>query len=179
MTTLSPVDIHQLGQPRFVARTLILLLLADEPAHGYALMDKLTAFGYDRANPGKIYRALNWLDQRGLVSPLWVTDGGNGPARRVYDVTAAGHDLLDVHASDLRQAALGPGVHPQATKFVLAKLRTRAQPVFEVEAVLRVSARSETAAAEKAERALRSMRPQGIEVVATGPAASVLEGLSA
>lgn len=165
MTDISGV---RLDRPSFALRTLILLMVAEDPSHGYGLLGRLEGLGYRRDNPGKVYRALAWLDRHGLVAPVWDTDSGTGPARRVYTITDAGQQLLDVHADALRQGGRDSSVDPRATRFVTARLRARDQEAFEIttRSTLRVRARSEAAAVEKATRAVRGLRSPDVDVVA-------------
>ena len=68
------------------ARAAILALLAEEPMHGYQVMDELAerTKGAWRPSPGSIYPALRRLSEEGLVSSI-EQDG-----RRVFQLTEAG-----------------------------------------------------------------------------------------
>jgi PadR family transcriptional regulator len=69
---------------------LLLAVLVNEPGHGYALSQRLTArSGNELTVPeGSLYPALQRLETRGLVTSEWaVTDGRR---RRVYRLTATG-----------------------------------------------------------------------------------------
>jgi poly-beta-hydroxybutyrate-responsive repressor len=81
----------------------LLLLLAQKPAHGYELMDALRSVQSDEnlADPGLLYRTLRQFEQDGLVTSSWDTEG-HGPARRIYQLTEAGLEYLDVWAADIR-----------------------------------------------------------------------------
>ena len=81
----------------------LLLLLAKKAAYGYELMDALRSVQGDEnlADPGLLYRTLRQFEQDGLVTSSWNTEG-HGPARRVYQLTEAGLEYLDVCAVDLR-----------------------------------------------------------------------------
>ncbi|MGA8180392.1 MAG: helix-turn-helix transcriptional regulator, partial [Desulfobacterales bacterium] len=46
------------------------------------------------APPGMIYRHLRDLEENGLVSSQWQTEGA-GPAKRVYHLTPEGSEVLD------------------------------------------------------------------------------------
>ena len=69
---------------------LLLAVLAGEPAHGYAIIERLEArSGGAFALPeGTIYPALHRLERDGLVSSSWSTHDGR--RRRVYKLTARG-----------------------------------------------------------------------------------------
>ncbi len=72
----------------------LLLLLRERPAHGYELLDALPELvPGQRVDMGNLYRALRRLEEEGLVRSEWDADAP-GPARRVYELTDAGRELL-------------------------------------------------------------------------------------
>jgi poly-beta-hydroxybutyrate-responsive repressor len=81
----------------------MLLLLAQKPAHGYELMERL---GQDEetpeADPGLLYRTLRQFEDDGLVRSAWDTEGG-GPARRVYEITGEGVEYLRAWTVNIRR----------------------------------------------------------------------------
>lgn len=79
---------------RFIEPCLLLLLL-ERPAHGYDLMERLREFGFDGEDqdPGMVYRNLRRLEHQGMVESEWDTSGP-GPAKRLYQVTPEGRELL-------------------------------------------------------------------------------------
>jgi len=90
------------GQVRGFIQPRLLLLLAQKSAHGYELMDALRSVRGDEnlADPGLLYRTLRQFEQDGLVTSAWDTEG-HGPARRIYQLTEAGLEYLDVWAADI------------------------------------------------------------------------------
>ena len=86
------------------AEPAVLLLLRDRPAHGYELLDRLgelvPAEGVDMGN---LYRLLRALEEDGLVRSEWDATVP-GPAKRVYEITETGRDLLDEWAAGLERA---------------------------------------------------------------------------
>ena len=74
----------------------ILLALKIKPSYGYELIQEISRFGFveGQAPPGMIYRHLRELEENGLVSSEWETDGA-GPAKRVYQLTAEGREVLE------------------------------------------------------------------------------------
>jgi hypothetical protein len=54
-------------------------------------------------DPGMLYRTLRQFEQEGLVTSSWDTSG-HGPARRVYQITDAGHKYLEWWIADRRKA---------------------------------------------------------------------------
>lgn len=91
------------GRVRGFVQPWLLLLLAQAPAHGYDLMERL-AQDEDSpgADPGLLYRTLRQFEEEGLVRSSWDTEGG-GPARRVYEITAEGLDYLHAWAANIRR----------------------------------------------------------------------------
>jgi len=74
----------------------LLYILANEPAHGYGLIQKVNESGFSEieADPATIYRNLRRMEEDGLVISQWETEN-NGPARRAYQLSAEGHQALD------------------------------------------------------------------------------------
>ena len=81
----------------------LLLLIDEEPAYGYELVQRLAAFGVGAADHGSIYRALNVMESGGLVSSQWERSP-SGPRRRRYCATPEGRQLLSRWAGSLEQA---------------------------------------------------------------------------
>ena len=72
----------------------VLLLIADEPTHGYELIERLPKLsGEDRVDVGNLYRMLRSLEDEGLVASEWSADLP-GPTKRTYTLTDDGHDVL-------------------------------------------------------------------------------------
>ena len=91
------------GRMRGFVQPSLLLLLAQKPAHGYELMDALGQEGDDATlDPGTLYRTLRMLEEDGLVSSTWDTEG-SGPARRVYQLTDQGVEYLHAWAITVRR----------------------------------------------------------------------------
>jgi PadR family transcriptional regulator, regulatory protein PadR len=84
---------------------LILATVAEEPAHGYAILQRLkerSSGAFDLAE-GTIYPALHRLERDGLLRSSWSTDSGR--RRRVYSVTRAGTSSLEVRRREWKQFA--------------------------------------------------------------------------
>ena len=75
----------------------ILMALKIRSSYGYELIKEISQFGFveGQAPPGMIYRHLRDLEENGLVSSEWQTEGA-GPAKRVYQLTPEGGEVLDV-----------------------------------------------------------------------------------
>jgi len=80
----------------------IMLALGEGPAYGYGLKAELDELGLSGLDRGRIYRALRTMEAEGLVVSHWET-AGRGPARRTYDLTAAGHRRLAAQAVGVRR----------------------------------------------------------------------------
>ena len=90
--------VERFGEPA------LLLLLRERPAHGYELLEALPELHPgERVDMGNLYRALRRLEEEGLVRSEW-DDAAAGPARRVYELTDAGRELLDRWADALAGA---------------------------------------------------------------------------
>ncbi len=83
----------------------MLVLLADGPAHGYALVGQLEEMGVATGSQldfGQVYRTLRDLEETGLVTSSWSSDE-TGPQRREYELTDAGYATLDEWAAVMRE----------------------------------------------------------------------------
>ena len=84
----------------------ILMALKDKPSYGYELIQVISKFGFveGQAPPGMIYRHLRDLEENGLVASEWETDG-TGPAKRVYQLTGEGSEVLDYWITYMKKQA--------------------------------------------------------------------------
>ena len=116
------------SHPRALVRPCVLLLLAERPGHGYDLVERLKSFGFDWGGPGPLYQTLRRLEDAGWVESSWDASA-TGPARRTYELTAEGRDVLAGYAEGLdrltelielyrdryrRVATTGPSGAPEA-----------------------------------------------------------------
>lgn len=101
---MAPRNVEDLsvGLPKNFMRPCLLLLLAEQPAHGYDLLERLSGFGFGTIDPGGLYRALRAMEQEGLVSSRW-EPSDLGPARRTYAPTEDGLDWVHAWAGSLRE----------------------------------------------------------------------------
>jgi PadR family transcriptional regulator PadR len=83
----------------------ILLLLKEEPSHGYSLQKKLSDVGVVDAemDPSPIYKVLRMLEEQDLAVSEY-DSGGRGPARKVYSLTGKGDETLDFMAERIEKA---------------------------------------------------------------------------
>ncbi|MBA3437679.1 MAG: helix-turn-helix transcriptional regulator [Thermoleophilaceae bacterium] len=89
--------------PKNFLRPCLLLLLREQQAHGYELLERLRAFGFEGSDPGGLYRSLRKLEDEGLVRSAW-EHSSTGPARRIYEITRAGMEELHRRAKGLAEA---------------------------------------------------------------------------
>jgi PadR family transcriptional regulator PadR len=81
---------------------VLLLLLREQPRHGYELIELLPAVaGGERVDVGNLYRFLRALEAEGVVTSEWSGDLP-GPAKRTYTLTETGERLLDRWVEALR-----------------------------------------------------------------------------
>ena len=88
--------------PKNLMIPVLLLLLKNWNAHGYELMQRLIQFGFQSIDQGNFYRILRQLEKDELVTSEWDTTS-TGPAKRIYSITSAGEQYLDVWADSLGQ----------------------------------------------------------------------------
>jgi poly-beta-hydroxybutyrate-responsive repressor len=86
--------------PKSFLRPCLLLLLREQPAHGYDLLERLRRLGFVRDDPGGLYRALRSLEADGLVRSAW-EPSSEGPDRRIYELTRGGMEELHAQAKAL------------------------------------------------------------------------------
>ncbi len=77
----------------------MLLLLSEQSAHGYDLLDRLKRFGFGR-DPGGLYRVLRTLEREGQVVSRW-EPSEVGPDRCLYSLTPLGREWLHAWADTL------------------------------------------------------------------------------
>jgi poly-beta-hydroxybutyrate-responsive repressor len=94
-------DLARVVLPKNFLRPCLLLLLHESPAHGYDLRERLRPLGFNRDDPGRLYRALRALEEAGLVRSAWQSSAG-GPDRRTYELTEAGEERLLDAAAELQ-----------------------------------------------------------------------------
>jgi DNA-binding PadR family transcriptional regulator len=88
-------------EPRNFLQPCLLLLLMEQPDHGYELAARLRPMHDGEGDPGSVYRALRGLERQGLVRSEW-SRSAVGPARRTYHITDDGVASLDDLADGLR-----------------------------------------------------------------------------
>jgi PadR family transcriptional regulator PadR len=82
---------------------VLLLLLHQGLAHGYALLERLGEYGLGQVDPSVVYRALRVMEEQDLVDSTWDAQETQGPPRRVYRLTAQGDEALSLWVADLEE----------------------------------------------------------------------------
>jgi DNA-binding PadR family transcriptional regulator len=79
------------------------MLLAEQPLHGYELIQQITARsgGAWRPSPGSVYPALQLLEDQGLIR------SEQAEGRRVYHLTEAGKTHMEQRRAELAEAWAG------------------------------------------------------------------------
>ena len=85
--------------------SLILAIVAAEPAHGYAIIDELKrrSRGAFELPEGTVYPALHRLERADLLESSWSV--ASGRKRRVYKLTRRGRRQLEARKSEWRDFA--------------------------------------------------------------------------
>jgi DNA-binding PadR family transcriptional regulator len=80
--------------------------LLDGPSYGYHLLQKLPEYGFlrDEVPPGMIYRHLRQMEEETLVVSRWEAEG-SGPAKRVYELTPEGAEVLEAWVDHMERKA--------------------------------------------------------------------------
>ena len=79
---------------------LLLSILANGPAHGYAIIESLRARseGTFDLPEGTVYPALHRLENQGLLKSSWSEDSGR--RKRVYQLTPKGQQALNARQEE-------------------------------------------------------------------------------
>ena len=88
------------GTPKNYLMAWLLVMLKDYNLHGYEIMKELKEKFDVVSDPGTVYRALRQLERDGYISSWW-DPKEQGPARRIYTLTDAGSEALQLWSSAL------------------------------------------------------------------------------
>ena len=88
------------GTPKNYLMAWLLVMLKDYNLHGYEIMKELKEKFDVVSDPGTVYRALRQLERDGYISSWW-DPKEQGPARRIYTLTDAGSEALQVWGTAL------------------------------------------------------------------------------
>ncbi|HOD06254.1 MAG TPA: helix-turn-helix transcriptional regulator [Anaerolineaceae bacterium] len=82
----------------------VLILINDQPQHGYSLLAELAALGMRTLHPSVVYRTLREMEFLGWIQSTWDTDQTQGPPRRIYLLTDVGKKALQNWQQELGKA---------------------------------------------------------------------------
>lgn len=89
--------------PRHFLYPAVLLLLAEDPRHGYALLDALNDLGLGRMDRPAVYRTLADLEADGLILTWEEPSPNTGIIRHIHSITADGEQALESWMSVVAQ----------------------------------------------------------------------------
>jgi DNA-binding PadR family transcriptional regulator len=127
-------------------RTAILLVLADEPMHGYQIMQRLEekSGGAWRPSPGSVYPTLQLLEDQGIIK------GEEAEGRRVFSLTEGGAEAAAALKERVGESPFGAEGGEQDPRFALR------QAVFSLGGAVKQVAM--TGSAEDTQKALEILR---------------------
>lgn len=90
---------------RYIQPSLLMSLL-DGPSYGYELLQRLPEYGFlgEDVPPGMIYRHLRQMEEDELLVSRWEAEG-SGPAKRVYELTDTGREVLQAWIQHMEKKA--------------------------------------------------------------------------
>ena len=110
---LSPASLH------------VLLALAGDDLHGYAIMQEIARHsgGKYKVGPGTLYDNLQKLIERQWIQELGARKNDDDPRRRYYHLTSAGQEALAAETARLAEVVREARSRLQRAKFVGTRLR--------------------------------------------------------
>lgn len=89
--------------PRRLLVPSLLLLLAEKPSHGYAILNRLADMNVISPDTPMaiVYRSLKHMEMEGLTVSEHAEGTGRGPAKKVYSLTDEGWEALDLWSKKL------------------------------------------------------------------------------
>ena len=72
----------------------LLILLKEQPRHGYTLLSDIETLGITTIHPSVVYRTLREMEGLEWIQSDWDTDQTQGPPRRTYRLTTQGEEAL-------------------------------------------------------------------------------------
>lgn len=79
----------------------LLILLKEQPRHGYTLLSDLETLGLSISHPSVVYRTLREMEGLEWIQSGWYTDQTQGPPRRIYRLAPAGEEALQNWQNEL------------------------------------------------------------------------------
>ena len=82
----------------------LLILLKEQPRHGYTLLSELAQMGLRTIHPSVVYRILREMEGLGWIQSDWDSNVTQGPPRRNYELTAYGEEALQNWKNELEKS---------------------------------------------------------------------------
>lgn len=79
----------------------LLLLIKENPRHGYTLLSDLESLGVKNLHPSVVYRVLREMEELAWINSNWDTSQTQGPPRRNYQITPQGESVLQNWKNEL------------------------------------------------------------------------------
>jgi PadR family transcriptional regulator PadR len=100
-------DFDQRHSPLMVSmlEPALLILLKQQPRHGYTLLADLQALGMATLHPSVVYRTLRELEGLEWIISDWDADQTQGSPRRTYRLTGQGEQALRNWQYELKRAS--------------------------------------------------------------------------
>jgi PadR family transcriptional regulator PadR len=83
----------------------LLVLLKEQPRHGYTLLASLESLGMGTLHPSMVYRTLRQMEELEWIGSDWDTSQTQGPPRRIYSLTPLGEDVLENWQDELEKVS--------------------------------------------------------------------------
>ena len=131
------IGVRPAASPRPVnfLRPCLLLLLDERPGHGYELSERLTPLAGPAPDTAVVYRALNAMEDEGLVSSRWERST-EGPVRRCHELTPRGRSALadcETRFKALNEPSLAVGEIRNQAKALATHLQALSDQVGQVD----------------------------------------------
>lgn len=99
-------DFSNLRSPLAVSflEPALLLLIKENPRHGYTLLNDLESLGVKNLHPSVVYRVLREMEELAWINSKWDTSQTQGPPRRNYQITPQGESVLQNWKNELGKA---------------------------------------------------------------------------
>lgn len=72
----------------------LLILIKENPRHGYTLLNDVEALGIMKLHPSVVYRILREMEELSWINSSWDAGQTQGPPRRNYHITPMGETVL-------------------------------------------------------------------------------------
>jgi len=82
----------------------LLLLINEQPRHGYALIPALADMGITSIHPSVVYRTLRQMEGLGWIEFKWDMSNEQGPPRKIFSLTHEGEKAHQTWQEELTKA---------------------------------------------------------------------------